>query len=133
MQIFQEDKMKTYKKHHLIFSTFLLILLMMSQVFAGTTERISNKFSVDTRDLNPTPQDGWQNLTRFGETFNEDMLIDNFGKTWCFYSINSDSPRVPIYLKIYKTNGYVYKIDQIAGFGSPTISSELNSNPHISS
>ena len=81
---------------------------------------------MDTRDLNPTPIDGLQKLTYYGDTFNEDIIIDDFGKSWCFYSIDIDSPSVPVYLQIYKPDGYVYKHKQTVGFSSTSIDPKYN-------
>ena len=112
----------------------LLILLLVSfpffaanKLIAGTTSKLSNTFTLDTRDLNPTPIDGWQKLTYYGDTFNEDLVIDDLGKSWCFYSIDIDSPSVPVYLQIYQPDGYVYKHKQTVGFGSTEIDPMYNS------
>ncbi len=117
------------KKH----SWQLLILLLVSfplfaanKLIASTATKLSNTFTLDTRDLNPTPVDGWQKLTYYGDTFNEDLIIDDFGKSWCFYSISIDSPSVPIYLQIYKPDGYVYKHKQIVGFGASDVDIKYN-------
>lgn len=111
-----------------ILSIFIIgcLLLTYNQTSAGTTTKLSNIFTLDTRDSNPIPVDGWQNLTTLGNTFNEDIIIDNFGKAWCFYSVDVYTQNIPVFLKIFKPDGYLYKQRQLVGFSSTEVDTNYN-------
>lgn len=102
------------------FNYIILILFInfvsLSVVFAGTATKLSNIFTLDTREINPIPVDGWQILTEQGNSHNEDIIIDNFGKVWCFYYASSGANQ-PLYLKIFKSDGYQYKFKSVVGHG----------------
>lgn len=109
-----------------LFIVFCTInLLIAGALFAGTTSKLSNIFTLDTREVNPIPVDGWQILSNQGDTYNEDFVIDNFGKVWCFY-YNSPGDNQPVYMRIFRPSGYQYKIKTVIGHGS-YLSSEYNS------
>lgn len=109
-------------------SLFLIVssLVLTTATFAGSSSKLSNIFTLDTRIEDMPPVDGWQILTKHGDTYNEDLLIDNHGKVWCFY-FHSPGTNQAIYLKIFKPNGYVYKSEQVIGYGSVYSENKYNS------
>ncbi|MDZ7358276.1 MAG: choice-of-anchor D domain-containing protein [candidate division KSB1 bacterium] len=109
--------MKSFRLPIALYILALTAFLINANAFAGTVSRLSNIFPLDTRVIDYPPVDGWQLLTDKGDTYHEDMVIDNFGKVWCFY-FRSNGAGQPVYLKIFQPNGYVYKREQIVGFGA---------------
>ncbi len=109
--------MKSYRLPIAVCILALTSLLIAGNTYAGTVSRLSNIFPLDTRVVDYPPVNGWQLLTDKGDTYHEDMVIDNYGKVWCFY-FRSSGGQQPIYLKIFQPSGYVYKREQIVGFGS---------------
>lgn len=109
-----------------IFISIVIISLLFNNLNAGTVSKLSNIFTLDTRTVENPPVDGWQILTYKGDTYNEDLVIDNQGKVWCFY-FRSPGANQPIYLKIFKSDGYVYKSEQIVGFSSDFTEQKYNS------
>lgn len=110
------------------FFTFIIAinLIWLSFAQADITSKKSNIFALDTRITNPDPVDGWQILTNEGNTYNEDFVIDDHGKVWSFY-LRSMGPNQPVYMKIFNSQGYVYKNETIVGYASPYEGSEYNS------
>ncbi len=80
---------------------------------------ISNVFKLDTRENIP-PDGPWQILTNKGDSFNEELLIDNFGKVWAFYMLEKGKGK-PIYMKIIRPSGYVYKSEEQISTSSTTV------------
>ncbi len=109
--------MKSYRLPIAVCIFAFTSLLINGNALAGTVSKLSNIFPLDTRVIDYPPVDGWQILTDKGDTYHEDMVIDNFGKVWCFY-FRSSGGQQPVYLKIFQPSGYVYKKEQIIGFGS---------------
>ena len=109
-------------------SIFLIIFsfFFVNDIFAGSVSKLSNIFTLDTRTEELPPVDGWQILTNKGDTYNEDLIIDNNGKVWCFY-FRSPGGNQPIYLKIFKSDGFVYKSEQIIGYSSGYTEHKYNS------
>jgi len=91
-------------------SIFLIIFsfFFVNDIFAGSVSKLSNIFTLDTRTEELPPVDGWQILTNKGDTYNEDLIIDNNGKVWCFY-FRSPGGNQPIYLKIFKSDSGISK------------------------
>ncbi|MDW7680062.1 MAG: hypothetical protein SCK70_05830, partial [bacterium] len=78
--------MKSFSRQILLIALiFAALFFTLQQAQGGVTEKLSDKFTLDTRDINPIPVNGWQVLSNQGNTYNEDILIDNHGKVWCFY------------------------------------------------
>ncbi|MDZ7263796.1 MAG: choice-of-anchor D domain-containing protein [candidate division KSB1 bacterium] len=118
--------MKASKWPLFIFILWVSITLVNGPALAGNTSKLSNVFALDTRsDIFP-PVNGWQILTNRSATFNEDVLVDNHGKVWCFY-FRSSGEQQPIYLKIYHHTGYIYKSEQVVGYSSKRPQPEYNS------
>jgi len=93
---------------------------------AGSVSKLSNIFTVDTRTEELPPVDGWQILTNKGDSYNEDLIIDKHGKVWCFY-FRSPGAKQPIYYKIFKSDGFVFKSEEIVGYSSGSAESKYNS------
>jgi len=104
----------------------ILSSLLVNNSNASSTSKLSNIFTLDTRTQELPPVDGWQILTNKGNTYNEDLLIDKQGKVWCFY-FRTPGANQPVYLKIFKQDGYVYKSEQIVGYSSNYTESQYNS------
>lgn len=104
----------------------IFVFIVISNLFAGTVSKLSNVFKLDTRTEELPPVNGWQILTSKGDSYNEDLIIDNHGKVWCFY-FRSPGANQPVYLKIFKSDGYVYKSEQIVGHSSTSADSKYNS------
>ncbi|MBN2011336.1 choice-of-anchor D domain-containing protein [candidate division KSB1 bacterium] len=79
----------------------------------------SELFTVDTR-VNKPPVDGWQTISNNGNTFNEQILIDNKGKIWCFY-LKSTGTRPDYCLKVLDEEGYIYKTERVVAHGSALV------------
>ncbi|MCU0645254.1 MAG: choice-of-anchor D domain-containing protein, partial [bacterium] len=109
--------MKAAKLPTLFFFIVISSLLIITSAFADSRTKLSNIFALDTRTDDFPPVDGWQILTNKGDTYNEDLLIDHHGKAWCFY-LRSPGVSQPVYLKIFTSNGYLYKHEQIVGYSS---------------
>ncbi|HEX9973237.1 MAG TPA: hypothetical protein VGD14_14290, partial [bacterium] len=109
--------MKAAKLPTLFFFIVISSLLIITSAFADSRSKLSNIFTLDTRTDDFPPVDGWQILTNKGDTYNEDLLIDQQGKVWCFY-LRSPGTILPVYLKIFESDGYLYKHEQIVGYGS---------------
>jgi len=118
--------MKASKLPVSIFIFIVVVLLGSNGLFAGTVSKLSNIFTLDTRTEELPPVDGWQILTNKGDTYQEDLIIDSQGKVWCFY-FRSPGAQQPVYLKIFKPDGYVYKSEQIVGHGSNSSQSQYHS------
>ncbi len=103
-----------------------LFLLKVDNIVAGTVSKLSNIFSLDTRTEDILPVNGWQILTDKGDTYNEDIVIDDQGKVWCFY-YRSPGALQPVHLIIFRSDGTVYKREQIVGYGSDYAESNYNS------
>lgn len=118
--------MKAAKWPIFIFILWVSSTLVSGFALAGNTSKLSNVFPLDTRsDIFP-PVNGWQVLTNRGATFNEDIVIGNDGKVWCFY-FRSSGEQQPIYLKIFHHTGYIYKSEQVVGYGANNPQPEYNS------
>ena len=118
--------MKAAKLPTLIFFIAISSLLLITSAFADSRSKLSNIFTLDTRTEDFPPIEGWQILTDKGDTYNEDLLIDRHGKAWCFY-FRSPGASQPVYLKIFSPSGYLYKIEQIVGYGSDSDLPQYNS------
>lgn len=96
-------------KSQLVLISLLLTVFVMqpSTLLADTGSAESNIFSMDTRENLP-PDGPWQLLTKKGNTYNEDILIDNSGKVWTFY-MRDQASGSPVYMKILSSDGYVFK------------------------
>ncbi|OQX96197.1 hypothetical protein B6I21_01680 [candidate division KSB1 bacterium 4572_119] len=114
------------KQFHKILFILILQIAYFLPLFGGTTTKKSAPFSMDTRENNPVPVDGWQVLSNQGNTYNEDFVIDDLGKTWCFY-YSSPGANQPVYLKIFKPDGYLYKYRMTVGHGSSSTNENYNS------
>ncbi|GEM_PF-2831861 len=101
-----------------IFWGFFFIFGSMS-AHAEVGFGISNVFKLDTRENIP-PDGPWQILTNKGDSFNEDLLIDNLGKVWAFYMLEKGKGK-PVYMKIIRPSGYVYKPEEQIGTSSTTV------------
>ena len=100
--------------------------IIVNNTMAGSVSKLSNIFTVDTRIEELPPVDGWQILTNKGDSYNEDLIIDKHGKVWCFY-FRSPGANQPIYLKIFKPDGFVYKSEAVVGHSSGYAESKYNS------
>lgn len=97
----------------LLFLMSILILLPTVNLKADAAVGLSNFFSLDTRENLP-PDGPWQILTNKGDSYNEDLLIDNDGKVWAFY-LRSKGSGQPVYMKILQADGYIYKTETPIG------------------
>lgn len=97
----------------LMFISGVFILFNSNRAFAGVGIGLSNIFTLDTREDLP-PDGNWQILSNKGDTYSEDVIIDNSGKVWAFY-LRSPGKGQPVYMKILKPDGYVYKSESIIG------------------
>ena len=91
----------------------MLFLFDISSALAEVGIGYSEAFNLDTRENLP-PDGNWQILTQKGDSYNEDVLIDNYGKVWAFY-LRSKGKGQPVYMKILNPDGYVYKSEAIVG------------------
>ncbi|MCI0495558.1 hypothetical protein L0Z72_11180, partial [candidate division KSB1 bacterium] len=106
-------------KFFTFFILSFLLILGSNSAQAEVGFGISNAFSLDTRENIP-PDGPWQILTNKGDAFNEDLLIDNNGKIWAFYMLEKGKGK-PVYMKIIRPNGYVYKSEEQIGTSSNTV------------
>lgn len=112
------------KTQSIIFFAILLFgTLSSTSLQADVGVGLSNIFSLDTRENLP-PDGPWQILTNKGDSYSEDLLVDNQGKIWAFYLRNSGKSQ-PIYLKILNPDGYVYKPEEQIATSSGLISGKL--------
>ena len=119
--------MKSFSRQIILMALiFTALFFLLPWLYAETTEKTSDKFTLDTREINPIPVDGWQDLSKQGNTYSEDILIDDHGKVWCFY-YQSPGAQQPVYVKIFKPDGYQYKYKMIAGYGSASTDPNRNS------
>jgi len=118
--------MKAVKSQVSIFFSVIITLLLFNNAFADTVSKLSNIFTLDTRTEELPPVDGWQILTNRGDSYNEDLIIDDHGKVWCLY-FRSPGANQPVYLKIFKSDGYVYKSEQVVGYSSSYAETKYNS------
>ncbi|MEE4312713.1 MAG: choice-of-anchor D domain-containing protein, partial [candidate division KSB1 bacterium] len=82
----------------------------------------SDPFTVDTR-IDKPPVAGWQVVTDSGRSYNENILIDNDGRIWCFY-LRSPGSHQPVYMKVIDSDGYVIKSEHIISRASALVSDE---------
>ncbi|MFZ5518390.1 MAG: choice-of-anchor D domain-containing protein [Candidatus Zhuqueibacterota bacterium] len=110
--------MKAYTWQRVLSLVIAIHFLGLSFAHADITSKHSNIFTLDTRVQNPDPVDGWQIVTNQGNTYNEDIIIDDVGKVWCFY-LRNIGPNPPVYMKIFTSTGYIYKHETVVGHASP--------------
>ncbi len=103
----------------------ILTIFVAGSLFGGIATKTSDPFTLDTRDLNPIPENGWQVVSNLGNTYNEELLIDDHGKVWIFY-YESPGANQPIYLKIFKSDAHLYLYKTIVGYGSSDTEPRLN-------
>ncbi|MBN1350511.1 choice-of-anchor D domain-containing protein [candidate division KSB1 bacterium] len=108
--------MNTYRAR--LQMTFILILgatilISFNSALADVGIGLSNIFSLDTREDLP-PDGNWQILTSKGNSYSEDVIIDAHGKVWAFY-LRSPGSGQPVYMKILRPDGYVYKSETVVG------------------
>jgi len=105
-------KHKSFVRNLPLVLIFLSIfgLFQVSDGLASVGFDISEAFSLDTRENLP-PDGPWQILTNKGNSFNEDLVIDDFGKVWAFYLHETGSGQ-PVYMKILRSTGYTYRSEE---------------------
>ncbi|NOZ63036.1 MAG: choice-of-anchor D domain-containing protein [Calditrichaeota bacterium] len=109
-----------------IFIITIFLTFFIFSAYGGIATKTSAPFLLDTRDLNPIPEDGWQVVSNIGNTYNEDIVIDNFGKVWVFY-YETPGANQPVYMKIFKSDAHLYLYRTLVGHGSFETEPRLNS------
>ncbi|MBD3288606.1 choice-of-anchor D domain-containing protein, partial [candidate division KSB1 bacterium] len=107
------------------YSDNVIITIIAADGEGKTTSGSTDPFIVDTR-INKPPVDGWQTVTDSGSTYNENIVIDNNGRIWCFY-LRSPGSGQPIYMKVINPDGFVYKSEQIVATASSLSANEYQS------
>lgn len=117
------------RQFHIKFQVIILFALMLfglaapTQLQADVGVGLSNIFALDTRENLP-PDGPWQILTNKGDSFSDDLLIDNEGKIWAFYLRNTGKSQ-PIYLKILNPDGYVFLPEVQVATSSSLVSGKM--------
>ena len=107
------NRLQIKSRMTLIFFFYALSLFFVTPGQADVGTAVSNIFQLDTRENLP-PDGPWQILTNKSNTYNEDLIIDNHGKVWAFY-LRSKGTGQPVYMKILRSNGFVYKSEEVIG------------------